>query len=99
MAPFLVVIRDKPDTLEERLRNRPAHLERAAGFYKDGTYLYGVAVLKEPHDSSKGDLPAFAGSMMVVNGESKEAVMELLKTDPYKNVWDYENATIDPVLA
>lgn len=75
MPHFHVVGRDHPDTPERRLAAREAHLGLAESLKAEGKLLYAGALLN--------DEGGMAGSVLLFNVESREALDTLLKDEPY----------------
>ncbi|KAJ2822010.1 hypothetical protein IWW50_004404 [Coemansia erecta] len=91
---FLVVIDDytDADALSRRMAIRPTHLAEATNRRQAGVLVSGGAVL-DSHESGK-----MIGSALVVNAETQEQVIELLKSDSYctGKAWNIESARIFP---
>ncbi|KAL3963215.1 hypothetical protein ACCO45_000219 [Purpureocillium lilacinum] len=95
---FLVIVPDKPGTLEKRLEVRPQHFKNMTPHVESGAWKMGGALLNSvpgDDDATKFD---FMGSTLVCIAESKEAVLEQLRQDIYNTsgVWDTEKAQIYP---
>ncbi|OAQ98616.1 hypothetical protein LLEC1_02093 [Akanthomyces lecanii] len=97
---FLVIVPDKPGTLQKRLEVRAAHLSAAKTQVESGTYTMGGAVLNSVPEGTDPSKFEFHGSSLVAVGESKEAVLEQLKNDVYatSGVWDLAKAQVFPFL-
>jgi uncharacterized protein YciI len=84
MPQFLILAEDYKDNqaLKRRLSVREAHLTRVRLEKAEGRFVIGGAKLNE-----QGNMH---GSMLVVQLESKEAVYEWIKEDPYVTgeVWE-----------
>ncbi|KAJ6779512.1 hypothetical protein PWT90_06363 [Aphanocladium album] len=93
---FLVIVPDKPGTLQKRLE----HLAAAKTHVEAGTYRMGGAVLNSVPKGADPSTFDFHGSSFVALAESKEAVLEQLKDDVYvtSGVWDLEKAQVFPFL-
>lgn len=80
---FLIIARDGSDAeaLQRRLAVREAHLANAARLQAEGHLLIGGALL--------GDDGGMIGSAAVAEFDSREALDEWLRTDPYVtgDVW------------
>lgn len=87
MDLFAIHALDKPDSLELRLANRPRHLDwvRAAG---DRVRVAG------PLFAEDGE--TFAGSMLIVEGESLKAVRAWAASDPYAMAGLFARVEIHP---
>lgn len=91
---WLVQIPDKPNALQKRLAARSDHLKNVTPKVDAGQVSFGGATLsKHP---AEGETPDMTGSVMLVKAETKEEVIELLKSDVYtkQGAWDVDNATI-----
>ncbi|KAM3445824.1 hypothetical protein NHJ13734_000001 [Beauveria thailandica] len=98
---FLVIVPDKPGTLQKRLEVRAsAHLANVKPQFENGTYKMGGAVLNSVPNGTDPSTFDFHGSSFVAEAESKEAVLEQLKDDVYvtSGVWDLEKAQVFPFL-
>ena len=69
---FILFYELQPDYLERRGEFRDAHLTKAWTAHDRGEFVLG-GVLKDPTDTA----------LLVFQGESKEAVEEFARTDPY----------------
>ncbi|KAJ2852382.1 hypothetical protein IWW36_000269 [Coemansia brasiliensis] len=91
---FLVIIDDHTDAdaLSRRLATRPAHLAEATRRRQANTLVSGGAIL-DSHESGK-----MIGSALIVNAQSPDHVLEMLKSDPYckQNAWNIDSAKIYP---
>jgi len=84
---FLTICKDKPDSLDLRTSNRPAHLDylNALGSkVKIGGALLGP------------DLATPGGSMLIYEAENEDEVRKLVADDPYSRVGLFEKTTITP---
>ncbi|ODV81005.1 uncharacterized protein CANTADRAFT_88910 [Suhomyces tanzawaensis NRRL Y-17324] len=88
---YNVVIFDKPNA--PRLEHRPTHVKNIVGNVESGIVKLGGALFK---DEAKTE---FAGSTLQVVANSREEVLEFLKTDIYAQVgvWDLDSVLIHPV--
>ncbi|MCH0628962.1 hypothetical protein JNB11_03170 [Kocuria palustris] len=95
MPQYNVIIYDRPDA--NRLEVRPKHFAGIPQLVEGGALLAGGAIFKD--DSCL--LDQFAGSWLHVEAENQQAVMEILKRDPYavEGVWDLDNVIIHPMTA
>ncbi|KAH9900116.1 hypothetical protein F4778DRAFT_782233 [Xylariomycetidae sp. FL2044] len=94
---WLVVIPDKPGTLQKRLDVRSKHIENIKPLVESGVIKKGGALLNQP-DTGDASALDFHGSALIVSAESREAVVDLINKDIYaaSGVWDVENAQIWP---
>ncbi|KAJ1809093.1 hypothetical protein LPJ56_004597 [Coemansia sp. RSA 2599] len=91
---YLVVIDDFTDAeaLSRRLEVRNHHLSEATKKRLAGQLVSGGAVL-DSHENGK-----MVGSALVLNADSVEEVVEILKNDPYTvgRAWNMESVRIYP---
>ncbi|KAJ1723747.1 hypothetical protein LPJ53_001915 [Coemansia erecta] len=91
---FVVLINDftDPDALSRRMAVRETHLAEATRRRHAGILVSGGAIF-DSHESGK-----MVGSALVVNADSAEDVLELLRSDPYTvgRAWDIDSAKIFP---
>ena len=84
---FIATCVDKPQSLDKRLANRPAHLA-----YLDGLgsrVKIGGAILAD-------DLKTPVGSMLIFEGDSERDIRTILAEDPYARAGLFESVTIKP---
>ncbi|ABN64681.2 hypothetical protein PICST_42277 [Scheffersomyces stipitis CBS 6054] len=88
---YNVVVFDKPNV--DRLKVRSQHLAGIVSAVNSGVLTLGGAIY---HDEAK---TKFAGSTLQVAANSKQEVIDFLKTDVYykEGIWDLDNAIIHPV--
>ncbi|PVU97114.1 hypothetical protein BB561_000751 [Smittium simulii] len=81
-----------PDCLSRRIAARKVHLERIQPLITNKTITFGAAIVK-------GVEQKMEGSILVVQAETEQAVIELLKKDEYakQNVWDFSTLEIQQV--
>ncbi|CAK1362934.1 unnamed protein product [Cercospora beticola] len=93
---WMVIIPDHPNSLETRLRIRPNHLEGIKQKIQDGVVVFGGASLEEP--TKEGESPKMNGSAFLAVAETKEEIVELVKSDVYykQGVWNAEKMQIFP---
>jgi uncharacterized protein YciI len=97
MYEFLIIAPDTPNSLQTRLDTRPQHFAGLKSLIADKKVTWGGAMLHNPPaDESKPEEYEFAGSAMTVRAESREAAMEIVKSDPYvkAGVWDLEKMQV-----
>jgi uncharacterized protein YciI len=86
---FIITGHDGSDdkALERRMRVREAHMQGVAEMVKQKRLLFAAAMLNE-----EGTM---TGSTMIVDFESRDAIDEYLKTEPYVtgNVWQKIDVT------
>ncbi|KAF2155576.1 hypothetical protein K461DRAFT_290595 [Myriangium duriaei CBS 260.36] len=93
---WLVIVKDKPNTLPERMKVRPQHLTNIGPLVSDGRVTMGGATLtSQPVEGQKLEID---GSALMVQAETREEVVQILEKDIYatSGVWDVENAQILP---
>lgn len=91
---YAIIAQDKPNTLQQRLNSRPAHLARLELLKNQGRLI-----LAGPHpaiDSNDPGSAGFTGSLVVAEFESLEAAKEWANADPYCDAGVYANVTIKP---
>ncbi|MBK7543870.1 MAG: YciI family protein [Candidatus Competibacteraceae bacterium] len=78
---YAILGRDAPDSLEQRLAARPAHLERLQDLLAEGRLILAgpLPAIDGPDPGSAG----FQGSLMVVEFSSLEEARAWAKADPY----------------
>ncbi|KAJ1880888.1 hypothetical protein LPJ57_001963 [Coemansia sp. RSA 486] len=91
---FIVVIDDFTDAaaLSRRMEVRAHHLSEATKKKLAGQLVSGGAIL-DSHESGK-----MVGSALVLNADSVEEVVEILKNDPYTvgRAWNIDSVRIYP---
>jgi uncharacterized protein YciI len=84
---FIATCVDKPQSLEKRLANRPAHL----------AYLNGLgAKVKIGGATLADDLKTPLGSVLIFEGESEADVKAILAQDPYTLAGLFESVAVKP---
>ncbi len=86
---FAIMATDHPNSLAQRLANRPAHLERLAILQ-----AAGKLILAGPFPAP--DEQGFTGSLIVADFESLIAAQEWASCDPYQLAGVYANIHIKP---
>ena len=84
---FIATCVDKPQSLEMRLANRPAHLAWLAAL--GAKVKIGGAILDD-------GLQAPVGSMLIFEGESEADIRAILAEDPYAIAGLFESVTVKP---
>ena len=84
---FIATCVDRPQSVEKRLENRPAHL----AYLKDlgARVKIGGAMLAN-------DLKTPIGSMLIFEGESEADIRSILANDPYALAGLFESVTVKP---
>ncbi|MFV0454810.1 MAG: YciI family protein [Pseudomonas sp.] len=91
---YAIIATDVPDSLENRMATRPAHLARLEQLKNEGRL-----VLAGPHpatDSNDPGTAGFTGSLVVAEFESLQAAEQWAATDPYKDAAVYANVVVKP---
>jgi hypothetical protein len=94
MPEFIAIIPDKPGAYAKRMEIRPKHLVSAKSNFENGPVTMGGGYADE--FPAEGQPPQLKGSIMTMEANSKEEVLEFLKKDIYysEGVWDLENVQI-----
>ncbi|MEM8635747.1 MAG: YciI family protein [Pseudomonadota bacterium] len=87
MPTFIVNARDKENSLDLRLSNRPDHLDWAKRFED-------IILMAGPVFAEDGE--TFAGSVFVLEMETLEAVRAWAAEDPYAKAGLFETVEIRP---
>jgi uncharacterized protein YciI len=84
MQQYLIIARDgsDPEALERRMKARSSHFEGARELKLHGQFIIAGAILD---DSGKTN-----GSMMLVQFESEDDLLDWMRNEPYinGNVWE-----------
>ena len=91
---YAIIASDAPDSLDARLANRPAHLERL-NVLKDA----GRLVLAGPHpaiDSNDPGPAGFTGSLIFAEFDSLEAARAWADADPFCAAGVYAEVVVKP---
>lgn len=91
---YAIVGQDVPDSLNQRLAARPAHLERLHALHEAGRLL-----LAGPFPHAHGDAPGsagFSGSLIVAEFESLDAARAWADADPYVAAGVYASVSVRP---
>ncbi|MGR4037903.1 YciI family protein [Pseudomonas sp. 910_21] len=91
---YAIIATDVANSLEKRLANRPAHLERLQ-VLKD----QGRVVLAGPHpaiDSNDPGAAGFTGSLIVAEFDSLSAAQAWADTDPFVTAGVYAHVQVKP---
>lgn len=91
---YAIVGDDAPDSLENRLAARPAHLARLDALQQDGrlTLAGPFPAIDSPNPGPAG----FSGSLIVAEFESLEAARSWAEADPYLSAGVFERVTVKP---
>ncbi|MDX1697275.1 MAG: YciI family protein [Thiohalobacterales bacterium] len=91
---YAIISQDRENSLADRLRARPAHLERLQALQAEGRL-----VLAGPHPAIDSEDPGeagFSGSLVVAEFSSLEAAQAWADADPYVSAGVYANVVIKP---
>ena len=85
---------DVPNSLEQRLNARPAHLERLQTLLNEGRLL--IAGPNPTIDSEDPGSAGFSGSVIVAEFDTLEAAQAWADDDPYIKAGVYEKVEVRP---
>jgi uncharacterized protein YciI len=91
---YAIIAEDVPNSLENRLETRPAHLARL-----DILKAQGRLILAGPHpaiDASDPGAAGFTGSLIVAEFSSLSEAKTWADADPYKEAGVYARVTVKP---
>ncbi len=91
---YAIISEDVPNSLEARLKTRPAHLERLEILKSQGRLL-----LAGPHpaiDTTEPGSAGFTGSLVVAEFSSQEDAVEWANADPYNDAGIYAKVVVKP---
>jgi hypothetical protein len=91
---YAIISQDRNGSLEDRLKARPAHVERLVTLKEAGRL-----VLAGPHpaiDSPDPGEAGFTGSLVVADFSSLDDARTWADTDPYMAAGVYEHVTVKP---
>ncbi len=91
---YCIIGTDNPDSLEQRLAARPAHLERLKALQEEGRLI-----LAGPFPAIDAEDPGpagFTGSLIVAEFESLEAARQWADADPYVAAGVYRQVSVQP---
>ncbi|WPG98721.1 Hypothetical protein R9X50_00151500 [Acrodontium crateriforme] len=93
---WMVILPDHAGVLEKRMKVRPDHLSNLKPNVENGFFVFGGARLDEPIKEGEG--PKINGSVMLAVADTKEEVMEKVRSDIYftSGVWDESKIQIFP---
>jgi len=83
---FVIIGRDSPEAKDLRPKLRPAHLDYLGTFDRDGRVKLA------------GPLTDGAGSLIVLEADSLEAVQAIAEADPYRRGGVFATVEIHPFL-
>ena len=91
---YAIISQDRDGSLEDRLKARPAHVERLVALKETGRL-----VLAGPHpaiDSPDPGEAGFTGSLVVADFSSLDDARTWADADPYMAAGVYDNVTVKP---
>jgi len=91
---YAIISQDRDGSLEDRLKTRPAHLERLGTLQQEGRLI-----LAGPHpaiDSPDPGKAGFSGSLVVAEFSSLDDARAWADSDPYMAAGVYEHVTVKP---
>ncbi len=91
---YAIISEDVPDSLETRLKTRPAHLKRL-----EALKSIGRLVLAGPHpaiDAPDPGIAGFTGSLVVAEFPSLKEAKTWAEADPYSEAGVYAKVTVKP---
>ena len=94
MALFVVQCLDHDDVLAKRLDARPQHLARLEALAAENRLIVAGPMPKDPTDLSQG----FLGSTIIVDFDTREALDNWLKDEPYLAAGVYKSVDVKPFI-
>lgn len=91
---YAIIGEDVPDSLEQRLAARPAHLARLQALQDEGRLL--LAGPFPAVDAADPGPAGFSGSLIVAEFASLQAAREWAEADPYRAAEVYRQVTVQP---
>ncbi|RDH86181.1 MAG: hypothetical protein DIZ78_08305 [endosymbiont of Escarpia spicata] len=91
---YAIIAEDHEESLEQRLKVRPDHLQRLEKLQQEGRLL-----LAGPHPAIDSEDPGpagFSGSLVVAEFPSLEEAREWANSDPYVTAGVYNRVTVKP---
>ncbi len=91
---YAIICEDEANSLEKRLKTRPAHLERLLALQDQGRL-----VLAGPFPAIDAENPGeagFSGSLIVADFPSLIEAKNWAEHDPYRQAGVYKNVTVKP---
>lgn len=91
---YAIIAQDRQDSLEARLKARPAHIERLALLQEQGRLVLAGPF---PAIDSEDPGPAgFSGSLIVAEFASLSAAQQWADNDPYVRAGVYQDVVVKP---
>ena len=91
---YMIVGEDVPNSLENRLATRPAHLARLEALQNAGRIILGGPL--PASDSPDPGAAGFSGSLIIGEFESLSAAQAWADADPYVAAGVYARVTVKP---
>lgn len=91
---YAIIATDAPNSLENRLATRPAHLARLEQLKNEGRLV--LAGPNPAIDSNDPGAAGFTGSLVVAEFDSLQAAEQWADADPYKAAGVYSAVTVKP---
>lgn len=91
---YVIFATDKPNSLEQRLAARPAHLARLKELFDAGRLF--VAGPMPAIDSEDPGAEGFTGSTLIAEFSSLDAAQTWADADPYVAAGVYESVIVKP---
>jgi hypothetical protein len=91
---YAIVARDKPDSLQQRLAVRPAHLARLETLQQQGRLI--VAGPFPAIDANDPGPAGFTGSLIVAEFDSLQSARDWADADPYAAAGVYADVEVKP---
>ncbi len=91
---YAIIAEDHEESLDQRLKVRPDHLQRLEKLQQEGRLL-----LAGPHPTIDSEDPGpagFSGSLVVAEFPSLEDAREWADSDPYVTAGVYNRVTVKP---
>ena len=92
MPLFVIRGTDQEGTVEKRLAVRPQHIARLEQLDAEGRVIVAGAMPKDPNHPQAG----FYGSTMILDFDSREALDEWLKDEPFVKEGVYSHVDVKP---
>lgn len=92
---YAIISEDISNSLELRMKTRPAHIERAQKLVDEGRLVFAG-----PHPAIDSEDPGeagFTGSLIIAEFDSLEDAQAWADTDPYVKAGVYAKVTVKPV--
>lgn len=92
MPLFVITCTDQDGTVEKRLAVHPQHIARLEKLDAEGRVIVAGAMPKDRENPQAG----FYGSTMILDFESREALDEWLKDEPFLKEGVYSHVDVKP---